>query len=118
MVPIKSKIMAARMVHMPAPNTAWLPLESLEPLTWFLMIPKRVKSHARTMTVTTQATSAVAAANMAPQKPAPRARRKAMNARTQATGWRTMTRVSALVVFLDAVLKSVWSISAMISAGL
>jgi hypothetical protein len=43
-------------------------------------------------------------------EPEPRARRKAMNARPVAMGWRIMTRVSAFEVSVEALLKVVPSI--------
>ena len=54
----------------------------------------------------------------APQKPEPIARRKAMNARPVAMGWRIMTRVRALEVSIEAVVKVVWSMPSMMTAGL
>lgn len=82
------------------------------------MIPKRVKSVAITTTVTMNARPETREAKMAPMKPLPRARRKAMNERAQATGWRTMTRVRPSEVFSDAEPKSVDSIRVMMLAGL
>ena len=82
------------------------------------MRPKATKSVAMTTIVIIQATAATSDAKSAPMTPEPRARRKAMNARANATGCKIMTRVSASDVFSDAVLKSVLSISAMICAGL
>lgn len=65
-----------------------------------------------------QVTEETIAAKMAPQNPAPRARRKEMNARPQATGCRIMTRVRALVVSVEAVEKDVLSMADMTLAGL
>ena len=58
------------------------------------------------------------AAAMAPMKPLPRARRKAMKLRPVATGWRTITRVSAFEVFSWASLKSVSWMAAISLRGL
>jgi len=82
------------------------------------MIPKATKSVHMTTTVTIHATAVTSAAPTAPMSPDPAARRKAMKARPHATGCRTMTRVRALVVSVDAVLKSVLSAPSMILAGL
>jgi len=74
------------------------------------MIPKSTKSVTRTTRVIIHVIAATTAAMIAPQKPAPSARRKAMNARPQAIGCRIMTRVSAFEVSVDAVLNVVRSI--------
>lgn len=49
-----------------------------------------VISVARTTTVTRKASVETAAEKRAPKKPEPMARRKAMNERAQAMGWRTI----------------------------
>jgi len=82
------------------------------------MMPKATKSVAMTMMVIIQEMAATAAAKTAPQKPEPTARRKAMNARPVAMGWRIMTRVRALEVSIEAELKVVWSMPSMMTAGL
>lgn len=74
------------------------------------MMPNATKSVAITMMVMTKVTPATSAARSAPKKPEPRARRKAMNARPVAMGWRIMTRVSAFEVSVEALLKVVPSI--------
>jgi len=117
-VPKKREIIAARIVHMPTAYFAWLPLLSRWLLIWFLMIANRTKSVAITTTVMIHVTAANRDASKDPQTPAPSARRKAINAKPQAMGWRIMTRVRALVVSIDALLKSVLSILSMMTAGL
>jgi len=82
------------------------------------MMPKATKSVAMTMMVIIHEMAATAAAKLAPQKPEPIARRKAMNARPVAMGWRIMTRVRALEVSIEAVVKVVWSMPSMMTAGL
>jgi len=113
-----SRIIAANNVQIATPNFACEPLLSLLPLTWFLMMPKRVKSVARTTTDKAQVKAETREARSAPQMPEPRARRKAMNARPQTMGWRTITRVRALVVSVWALLKVVLSALATSRAGL
>jgi len=71
-----------------------------------------------TTSVTSHATAATNEAKMAPKKPAPSARRKAMKARAQATGCRIMARVRAFVESVADLSKVVWSMPLMISAGL
>jgi len=107
--------MAARIVHMPTPNEALDPVPSL--LTLFLTIPKETKSVTITTRVMIHATAATTEANMAPMKPDPRARRKAMNATPQAIGWRIMTRVRPLAVSPETVEKPVPSMEDMMAAG-
>lgn len=72
---------------------------------------------AMTTRVTTHARKAKMLANTEPITPAPRARRKAMKARPQAIGWRTITFVRALALSAAAVLKPVPSAVDMTSAG-
>lgn len=81
------------------------------------MIPAHTKSVAITTRVTMKATAATMDARSEPRNPEPRASRKAMKARAQATGCRTMTLVSAFAVSPEAVLKPVPSMTAMIEAG-
>ena len=50
-----------------------------------------VMSVANTTTVTIRESVATPAAKMAPKKPEPMARRKAINERPHAMGWRTIT---------------------------
>jgi len=115
----KRQTIAAISVHMAVENLAWLPLLSLLwSLIWFLMTPKRVRSVAMTATVRAQVTAETRDARRAPQTPAPTARRNAIKARPVTIGWRIITRVRALVESSEAVLKEVWSIPAMIAAGL
>jgi len=81
-------------------------------------MPKRTKSVTMTTNVTSHVRAATMEANKAPQTPAPRARRKAMNASPQATGCRIITRVRAFVVSVLAVLKLVLSMVDITSTGL
>lgn len=71
-------------------------------LTFFLTIPQATKSVIKTTSVTNHATEEMSAAHREPKMEAPSEARKARNARPHATGWRTMTRVSASAVFLEA----------------
>lgn len=82
------------------------------------MMAKEVKSVAMTTMVTMNARADMKEAKRAPMKPLPRARRKAMKERAQATGWRTMTRVRPSDVFSEAEPKSVFSIRVIMLAGL
>ena len=82
------------------------------------MMPNATKSVAMTTIVMMKVRVATMAARRAPKNPEPRARRKAMNARPVAMGWRIMTRVRAFAVSADAVEKVVPSTWAMIKAGL
>jgi len=82
------------------------------------MMPNKTKSVAITTMQTIHATAESRAAERAPMTPLPAARTNAMKASPHATGCRTITRVSALEVSVDAVLKSVLSMPSMISAGL
>jgi len=81
------------------------------------MMPNSVKSIAMTARVMIQATAETNAESKAPKKPAPSARKKAMNARTQAMGCRIIAWVRPSAVLDDATLKDVPSISAMMEAG-
>jgi len=82
------------------------------------MIPKATKSVAITTMVIIHEIAATEAAKIAPQKPEPMARRKAIKVKPQAMGWRIMTRVRAFEVSIEAVVKVVWSMASMIAAGL
>lgn len=117
-VPKKSAIMPTRRVHIATEYSALLPLLSLSPLIWFLMIPKRTKSVAITTTVSAHVRAAKRAAKSAPQTPDPTERRNEMKARPVTIGCRIITRVSALVVSTEARLKSVLSILSITTAGL
>jgi len=102
-------------VHMPVEKVAWLPLPSL--LTWFRTMTKRAKSVAMTIKEMRKVTAAIKAAKREPHMPEPSAMRKAMKETPVTMGCRTMTRVSAFVVSLEAVLKLVSSIAAIIAVG-
>lgn len=102
-----SAMVPASIVQMPVEKVAWLPLPSL--LTWFLTMTKRAKSMAMTISPTRKVKEVMRAAKSAPHMPDPSATRKARKERPQTIGCKTMTRVSALLVFLEALWKLVSS---------
>lgn len=95
-----SAMVPASIVQMPVEKEARLPLSSL--LTWFLTITKRAKSVAMTTNATRKVSEVMKAAKREPHMPEPSATRNARKDMPQTTGCRTMTRVRALAVFLEA----------------
>lgn len=71
----------------------------LFPLTLFLMIPKAVKSVAKTTRVVDHARNAMITATNDPTNPAKQAIKKEMKVKMQATGCRIITFVNPLAVF-------------------
>lgn len=79
--------------------------------------PKRLKSIAMTISVSSQASAATKAPSSEPRTPTEQLRKKATKARKQAMGWRIMARVRPWTMLAEAVLKWVPSTAAMMSAG-
>jgi len=81
-------------------------------------MPNRAKSQAIATSVMTNVMAERKDARIEPSIPLPRQMKKAMNARPQAIGCRTMTRVRSLVESVEALEKLVLSIPEMTLAGL